>query len=274
MLLAKSVWSGIIQWVLAKPESSYRSYLSKQIILLVCVVGFAFSLISSIFLTFKEIEESKRRALDSFASFEKAIELPLEYALWQLDEGVVYRLIESITKAPHVARVTLEAPGVSTLTLSTKLEPNWVVRSFQIVHTHDGKTEDLGKFNVTLSKQSFNEELTSSILNKLLNLIAEYLLLCFGLFWIFHRKITIPILEIENEMEEFCQKNLIEADVQNSLHTKPKPKSEINIKKLFMQRKVQWNFKSSKKCKNYSACTSLIFLDSLQPRSFMISKMF
>ena len=81
-------------------------------------------------MTYKEIEDAKKRALNNFTNFEQAIEIPLEYALWQLDEGAVFKILESITKSPHVAQVSLEAPGVSKIELKSKFEPDWEIRSW------------------------------------------------------------------------------------------------------------------------------------------------
>ena len=51
------------------------------------------------------------------------------------------------------------------------------------------------------------------------------------MFWIIHRKITEPILEIENEMEDFCQKHFAESDHDKSIPAEAKAISEISLLK-------------------------------------------
>lgn len=126
---------------------------------------------------------------------ETSYTIPLNTALWFLDQNQITKQLEGISKLPHIAEVTLATYDIGIHIIKNPIDANGKQKVIPLKYNN----RELGEIKITAS----NELIISSIIKKsyfilLSNLLKTFLVALYSLF-IFNKIITTPLQSLASE---------------------------------------------------------------------------
>ncbi len=221
-----------------------KSPLLREIVFISFAVGFAMSMAFSVYQSYSSFNDRKAKVLAEVETLETALQPQLENALWDVDKASVKRILDALAAQPSVAKVTVEGSGFEVTSLHEGLESDWKSIHYPLFFTDDSGPHDLGLLTISLTKNQFLADFKSDIIWAFVQNIFKFLVLGGILAWIFNRKVTAPISDIQEMTHRFTQEQLsVILGAEHTVLTRPSGSELFQLRDDIKQ--LQTNFQNA-----------------------------